>query len=154
VKHLALLCCLLAGCASTPPQSIALCKDIRYGVAFWRAEITRVTGDRNPITVTGHGAYAPDGTWTIYPDYGKPIPVETFARSLKCVYPTQIVWLVVCNERGHDLPMSGVAYPKAIVWAMPDRWCPNPSGPEAGRVDEFVIRSGSPFEPTTKPTRQ
>jgi hypothetical protein len=154
VRWLSLLLLAVLGCAAPqqPPQSVSLNRNLRYGIAFWRQEVERVTGDRNAVMVSGHGEYIA-GTWHVFPDYGPPMPVETFARALKHVYGDRVLWLLICNSQGQTINVSGVAYPKQTCWAMPDRYCPNPAGPEVGRATEFTLNLGSPFQSTTRPTR-
>ncbi len=153
MRGLALLCCLLAGCASTQPPTIIVSKDLAYGALFWRSEIERTTGTRNFILIAGHGNDI-GSEWHIFPTVGAPIGMTDFVRAIRCEHPTTPIWLFSCNPGHRSLDIPGVAFATEEVWAMPDRFSANPPGKIIGRADEFTICVKGAFSATTQPYRK
>jgi len=109
------------GCNASKPNrvdSAVMNRGIAWGAAAWRLEAGGFF--RNPLLVHCHGGYGLDGTWRMYPDGGRSIPVEEVARVLGSVFHDRDVVLIVCNHNGVELKgPHNVWYAKSDVWAAP-----------------------------------
>ena len=140
---LAILAALLlaAGCGPAPPRppgaaalyGLEWSKDWPGGIPRWRAEARDVLGP-DVIVFDCHGGYDAAGTWSAFPDEGRPVPMADVARGLKLLYPGRPILLVTCNKRGHTLGVPGVHYAKRLVACNPHVGLPG----WALSIDDFV----------------
>ena len=103
----------------TPSESriILLDEPQNVGMFYWEREIKK--SDPDPILVFGHGANI-GGVWFVSRYDGKIAPVNWVVNKIRKEFPSQRIYLIICNPGGIDLDIPGVSYAKVNVWKFPD----------------------------------
>jgi hypothetical protein len=115
---------------------------LSVAVSHWKVDI--LEQDPDPIIITGHGGSV-GGLWFITRLDGAITPVESIVARARKQYPSQRIYLLVCNPGNITLDIPGVTYALKNVWLLPDSVLLEDEGLDeilgrdsAGSLDEFI----------------